>query len=309
MVESKRSIQSFNPHNRRKEQRLLLEAMKDCTFTPKTNGIKPDMQAAAVYLDMSPFERLSQPTRTYSNSGLWPDKKGTKAGGKSKMSQGFYERNMQHLERKKIHRERMLQLEKQKMGNPKLNKVSVSLTGGSSFMDRLEKDSTRRSQERLRREEQQAKLSANCTFTPKINIMSQNLKGRSVAEMSEGDTAMKTTKLELARMYARKQELSTVTFRPKRKTKNNFWDNRAQSTIKQLNSDPTKYTEMLSKMREKKKEKIRRHEKEKQDAELEQCTFKPKVHEPPEYVKSTLANRSLSRRKREPPAQEKPSWR
>eukprot|EP00471_Norrisiella_sphaerica_P006935 CAMPEP_0184491526 /NCGR_PEP_ID=MMETSP0113_2-20130426/20604_1 /TAXON_ID=91329 /ORGANISM="Norrisiella sphaerica, Strain BC52" /LENGTH=644 /DNA_ID=CAMNT_0026875931 /DNA_START=301 /DNA_END=2232 /DNA_ORIENTATION=+ len=301
MVPKNRSLQSYSQRSKKTEQRVLEDAMKECTFAPQTNKVKKHMRAANLYLEMTPFERLSQPVQKYTNDETWPDEYGnypvdsTRMVNKTRrpiaskdvkpLSPSFLERSKRHLEKRDKTVEEHILRESQELYKPKLNKKSVKMARSKGgFYDRLEKESTRRSLTHSLREQAKNQLEEDCTFSPNINIMSKNLKGRSTQEMSGGDIALKTSKLELARMYARKQELNEVTFKPQRHTKNNYWDNAVESRIK-IASEPHSYTERVLEMRARREEVLKRKKAEKERLELEKCTFRPETKEAPEFVR------------------------
>lgn len=295
MVKRNKSLQAYNNRSKKNEARVLEDVMKECTFTPQINKVKKSMQAATLYLEMHPFERLSQPQQKYHNDEVWPEDNGTipsvsasKTNSPRKIkysvsSPSFLERSKKHLERKRKTVERHLAKENQELYKPRLNKKSVKIIK-SNFFDRLERESRKRSMKKTVRDQIKADPGDECTFKPQINIMSQNLKGRSFTEMSEGDVAIKTSRLELARMYARQKELSGVTFKPERKTKNNYWDTMAQSTLK-VATEPHNYTERVSQMQARKDSHLRRKQLEREEEELSSCTFRPETKEAPDFVK------------------------
>jgi len=311
MVSRNRSLQSYSQRSKRNEQRVLEEAMKDCTFTPQINKVKKHMQAANLYLEMTPFERLSQPCQRYSNDETWHDEGGghetfslvTASKKKAPLSPGFLKRTEEHIQRKKKTVERHLEKERQEFHRPRLNKKSVKIVQGTFFERMKQAKQRRESTTRL----QEGPDDAECTFSPRINIMSQNLKGRSAKEMSEGDYALKASKLELARMYQRKQELSDVTFRPERKTKNHYWDSMSESTLK-ISSEPHNFTERVAEMQARKEEKLRRRQVELEESELDKCTFKPKTKQAPEFVKR-IAESVKAVKKNQKKKKKKAEWR
>mmetsp|Transcript_25117 Transcript_25117/g.40578 ORF Transcript_25117/g.40578 Transcript_25117/m.40578 type:complete len:653 (+) Transcript_25117:165-2123(+) len=328
MVSRNRSLQSYSQRSKKNEQRVLEAAMRECTFMPKTNPVKKSMQAANLYLEMTPFERLSQPAQKYANNEMWPDEYGQypdeerpgRAREHSRISlvttgispknisapsPSFLERSRQHLERKQRTVEKLLAQEQERLYKPKLNKKSVKMARGK-FYDRLGKDVTKRTLSQTLREKAKDEVSRECTFSPQINIMSKNLKPRSRKEMSEGDVALRSSKLELARMYARKQELSNVTFKPQRHTKNRFWDNYAKSRIK-CTSEPHSYTERVMEMEARKQEHLERKKAELEERELGMCTFRPETKDAPEFVKR-IADSMKASKKNQKKKKIKPDW-
>mmetsp|Transcript_6960 Transcript_6960/g.9584 ORF Transcript_6960/g.9584 Transcript_6960/m.9584 type:complete len:126 (+) Transcript_6960:3-380(+) len=124
--------------------------------------------------------------------------------------------------------------------------------------------------------------------------------------MSEGDVVLRSSKLELARMYARKQELSNVTFKPQRHTKNRFWDNYATSRIK-CTSEPHSYTERVLEMEARKKEHLEKKKAELEEKELDMCTFRPETKDAPEFVKRIADSMKASKRNKKN-KKIKPDW-
>ena len=296
------------------EQRVLQDAMRECTFTPKTNKVKKSMKAANLYLQMEAFERLSQPlhdnqSQNHGGEGNFDQSHdGSESYGEygygyegqidryqisepldvdniKPSSPSFLKRWEESQKKKQQTVKKLLEQEKRQYYKPKLNKKSIKLVK-EDFYSRLAR--SQQKSQTLRENLERRYMGKEYTFKPKINIMSKNLKGRTVKDMSEGDVALKTSKLELARMYARKHELGDVTFKPTRHTKDKYWDSIAQSKLK-IASEPHLYADRVLEMRAKHEDFVKTAQLQKSQVDMAECTFEPEIHDTPEFIKRIAA--------------------
>ncbi len=313
-----RDLDQYYAHRGDASARVLSEIMRECTFKPKIKGVRKGMQAANLYLETAAHERLSQPVRRYTNEEAWPAEYGEDVGARARASStkkskrpsvsspSFLRRSKAHLERKKSTVQQHLQREAMELYRPRLNKKSVKMVK-QSFLTRLKKDQARRKRKESQLKEQAALEVQSLPFRPAINTISKNLRARTFDEMSEGDVALKNSKIELARMYARKKELDGVTFKPERKTRNKKWDARANSTLR-IASEPHNYVERIQQKMQRKTMKLERKRSQLEEWELQDCTFAPDTKELPDFVRR-IADSVKAAKAGKPKEQPRPGWR
>jgi hypothetical protein len=295
-----------------------LDAMKECTFRPKVNGVRKGMEAANRYLEMSCFDRLSRPiiskkddddddddeksslldmdtfmTRTRrgeDESSSFSSNNSSSSKKPRKSIKKFLQRQEQHLIMKEKHIEDKKQMEA-KAHQPAICKKSKKICEErGTFMQRLEQQSLR-TRVRLRREKD--RKDPNCTFRPKITNIAKKTRARTVRELSDGDANRRETTRRVLKLKADQELMNELTFKPKLSIETKLAP-RAQGRLQILKA-PHTYVRRMKRAAKMKQEQQRRKA---QDAELDEfseCTFHPKIHDAPAYVKKIARSMSLSR--------------
>ena len=160
------------------------------------------------------------------------------------------------------------------------------------FLDRVERDVLRRTDS-----EHKAVTAKDymCTFQPQVSKKVENMKGRSVYEMSRGDSLRRETSRRMMKMRVEREEHEELTFQPEISDVGR----RVQSSLK-LKEDPAFFLQHYKGLEH---GKARRREVEQQhrvQQELVECTFTPQTRDCPGYVKRIArsmhqlkANRSM----------------
>jgi hypothetical protein len=168
------------------------------------------------------------------------------------------------------------------------------------FIDRVQRDVLRREQS------ESIKLTARgtdkeCSFRPEVSKKADQMRSRSVYELSRGDAHKQETNRRLLRLKNEQEELRNLTFQPRMATSPS---RQARSSL-QLRDNPGGFMERhmnTLKQNDAERKKILEH---RQQEELELCTFLPKTKDCPAYVKRIA--RSLSVVKRSQAGEEHPS--
>lgn len=168
--------------------------------------------------------------------------------------------------------------------------------------------------ERRRALEQQKQLSVgdeNCTFRPKINSKSNEVRSRSIFELSTADHQRKENNRRALQLEAEQNELVNMTFQPKISNRGK----REGKSVLQLSSDNSQFVEWLKQNNLKKEQKRLEIMREREEAEARDCTFSPKTTECPAYVKRIALSMSIVKAARNStselldPEASKPQWR
>jgi hypothetical protein len=118
-------------------------------------------------------------------------------------------------------------------------------------------------------------------------------RGRSVDELSYGDAMRRKAHLEALRLQAEQRELEGATFQPQLFTSS--LGDKVNGRLRIL-SDSDSYIDRLREERNLKQEKALVLARERERKELENCTFRPQIHDAPDYVKRIAKAVSLSRK-------------
>jgi hypothetical protein len=138
---------------------------------------------------------------------------------------------------------------------------------------------------------------------PAINPASRARRRRSVTDMSRGDALKKETATRLLRLRLEQEGLEGVTFKPAINESRH-----AEGRLKVL-SEPETYVARLSAEAASQAEKARRAVSTAEVSELAECTFTPKVHDAPAYIKKIARHMHLSRAVKAPEPAAKAEWR
>lgn len=202
--------------------------------------------------------------------------------------------------------------------NPRINRKSEKIVKrkNGNFFDRLKVEVERRTkkQDAFASPQGESRMLYNeekeCTFEPKINRISKKLPGRSVHQMSAGELERRKRKAEMKKKMLESRELEGFEFKPRLNRKPG-----AKSFLR-VQTDPESYMNRIRHMSERQEERIKTAMMEREQRELEKCTFQPKIHEAPEFVKRiarSMANlREVESQMNESSmtgAQQRPDWR
>lgn len=304
-------------------QTHLQEQESECTFHPKTNGVNKHRFSTGgqMYLSTNPFERLSKavtPVKTQ-EAGSQDD-----ISARSRLSFGsttsskrpssaslrnseisfeqFWERHVGR-ENKKKQKIEFLASKLEPTHQPELNKKSLQMVRNKAdFLTRVQHHLSKKEEKINNKQEVPEK---DCTFQPKINAASKKLPARTFEDMSLGDYERVqknvTQKKEMLEDYHR----SALTFQPQTTGNKNY----NVSSFLRLREDPDNYLKRLREMEDKKKAKIESMKEELENKELSHCTFRPKTHDAPDYVKRISESMKLLAKSQKSEEPQKPEWR
>ncbi|CAE7670056.1 unnamed protein product, partial [Symbiodinium microadriaticum] len=150
-------------------------------------------------------------------------------------------------------------------------------------------------------------VDAECSFHPEVSRRAQNMRPRSVYEMSRGDLHKKETNSRILRLRTEQEELKNLTFQPQLSAAKS---RKARSSL-QLQSNPGGFLERH--MIEMRQQDLDRNkiQQTRAESEMKDCTFTPLTKECPAYVKRiarSLAVVRAARSQEGPVAPAKPQW-
>lgn len=190
---------------------------------------------------------------------------------------------------------------------PRLCRRSVEMVSAEThgtFLERMAKKAVLREHANQQERARVAK-SADCTFEPKINRHSKQMPRRSYSEMSRGDALKRETAQRLMKLKLEQDEIGQFEFAPKINDKSR----QAQGKLRVLD-DPETYVERVHREQAIQAERARQQALQAESTEYDECTFKPEVHDAPEYIKRIAKTMALTRAARPPsPSQQNPRWR
>jgi hypothetical protein len=172
------------------------------------------------------------------------------------------------------------------------------------FIDRVQRDVLRREQA------ENLKLTARgtdkeCSFRPEVSKRADQMRSRSVYELSRGDAHKQETSRRLLRLKTEQEELRNLTFQPRMATSPS---RQARSSL-QLRENPGGFMERhmnTLKQNDAERKKILQQ---RQQEELQSCTFMPKTRDCPAYVKRIARSLSVVKKSQAGGDQpSKPQW-
>eukprot|EP00756_Hemistasia_phaeocysticola_P009788 Hpha_TRINITY_DN14949_c3_g2::TRINITY_DN14949_c3_g2_i1::g.144174::m.144174 len=286
-----------------------------CTFRPRINA-RFRHDATRDYVETDAFERLSRPTtptRGIRHADRWrtPQSRTDETESVDKLRQqeeGFFVRLREQADKKANRMQELTAVYHGEAFEPDLNPHSRELIerrGRPDFWYRQEEFSQRRrhridgrdvSQEPSNVSTQARLFSTpgptpvECTFQPTITPAAARLKGRSCYQMSQGDAERQEAQLKREREQKVKEEMKECTFQPK------LGDGRYSSPNKSaIASDPERYSAWVRSRLEQREQQLEHERKEKREKEEKECTFAPKIHEAPGYIRTIAASVSLAK--------------
>lgn len=221
--------------------------------------------------------------------------------------QSFLGRQNQSLMKKERRVEELsnsLQPETRSYVNNKSRKI-VEESHKGEFIDRVQRDVLRREQS------ESLKLTARgtdkeCSFRPEVSKRADNMRSRSVYELSRGDAHKQETNRRLLRLKNEQEELRNLTFQPRLATS----PSRQTRSALQLRDNPGGFMERhINTLKQNELERKKILEQREQE-ELQSCTFLPKTKDCPAYVKRIARSLSVVKRSHagENQLPSKPQW-
>jgi hypothetical protein len=175
---------------------------------------------------------------------------------------------------------------------PKVSKPAQQLNRGD-FLVRVENEVQRRLSKEQR---QEVEAVQQYSFKPDINKKSENMRSRSVFELSRGDALRKEANNRMLKLKADQEELAGVTLQPAISSKAKELGKSYLKVIKDENSQ--QYLEWLKEKEKKLQEKREMEQKRREEAEVAGCTFAPKTIECPAYIKRIKNSMDLVKKAR-----------
>ena len=152
--------------------------------------------------------------------------------------------------------------------------------GETPFLERVAAEVVRREQQQQRKERRSRRMEvSDCTFEPVVTRRSQQMPRRSPRQMSLHDAQRREATRRLAKMRLAQRESYDLTFRPQMQARKKD----AKGTIN-AKDDPDGYVQMQAERQRKKAESARLASVQRQQRELEECSFQPKTKQLPTYI-------------------------
>ncbi|KAG2375059.1 hypothetical protein C9374_010063 [Naegleria lovaniensis] len=279
-------------------ENLKAEKMKECSFRPniivdptvqprylncssakKTTKGEPSCPSSERTPSLEPSSRPSSSCSYLKRPGSAPSFRGSRQCDSfnigSDMSSRdsfaeFMERQHNTLKRKE-EKVKSLKSSLECCHKPTINRMSQNITKHSHHQrieDRVQNEKQRKE---IQEKYMKAMATKDCTFKPRINKTSKQLPSRTAEEMSKGDLETKQQKMEEAKKMVREKELKDVTFFPKTNR-----EVTARSVLR-VSTDPDSYLERLRLQQEKAERRKNILLKEKEEKEMAECSFRPKL--------------------------------
>eukprot|EP01028_Stygiella_incarcerata_P001006 TRINITY_DN1161_c0_g1_i2.p1 TRINITY_DN1161_c0_g1~~TRINITY_DN1161_c0_g1_i2.p1 ORF type:complete len:867 (-),score=315.19 TRINITY_DN1161_c0_g1_i2:247-2847(-) len=229
--------------------------------------------------------------------------------------QAFLARQQQALKEKEEKRVALLESMEQ-VRKPKICSKSkrILMQSGDADFFRRQRRTLDAKEKKSRASLDPSHIDENCTFRPRINAISQFMRGRTAEELSRGDFERKKARLEGLRLEGEQREMEEVTFAPTSKMVQppRFASKSATQGRLRLSSESHTYLQRLKDEARRKKERIQEMVGKKEKREMEECTFRPVVHDAPAYVKRIARSMALARGSRTerdfPEEHQQPAW-
>ncbi len=176
-------------------------------------------------------------------------------------------------------------------------------TNRGDFLERVARDSQRRIHESIKK--QTISAAEQNSFNPELSKKAEKMRPRSVYEMSRGDLLKKETSQRLLKLRMEQEELKKLTFQPQVSK----MAQKSRSTL-QLRDDPDGFIKRHMKS-ERDKEAFRTAMlRQREENDVQGCTFQPMTKECPPYIKRIARSLSIVKAARtvEPPPA-RPDWR
>lgn len=122
----------------------------------------------------------------------------------------------------------------------------------------------------------------NCTFKPQILAKSENLRPRSVYELSRGDAVKREANQKMTKLRSEQEQLAEVTFQP---VISKYAEKSHSKSLLNTNKNPKEFLDHYHREQTKLKDARVTSAKVREKKELEGCTFTPKTTACPAYIK------------------------
>jgi len=203
-------------------------------------------------------------------------------------------RRHQGREAKKQEKLKYIAASMESQHKPHLNRASLAMAkkrGRQSIYERaIAKEKEKKAKAKKIAEQDLKK----CTFQPKINRVSKKMQGRTVEEMSQGDYQRAKLRTQERKLQLQKKD-DEHSYKPQL---NSY--KKVQSCLRVNSSDTAAYLKRVQDMEEKRLQKLKEMQDNQKRREMENCTFKPQVHEAPEYISKIAASMALLKTQQSP---------
>ena len=271
---------------------------------PRINELPESFVSAKMYLDQPAHERLacSRALSRTRGPAVEPADRGRQRSRRMQPSaagfDSFWKRQQETVARRQksvaaLEAEQAAALTHQPVITAAASKL-VASTGSSSFISRYYSSAAKRELSRTLSDLEAAGLGgvpAECTFRPRISRKAAKRAPRTVQELSHGDLAKRKAEQAAAAAALEAEKDDELTFEPALNLRANA---RVQGALR-VRDDPHSYVERVERARAKREASKRAAAAQRAAAELEDCTFRPRVHDAPEYVKRIAASRRVSK--------------
>ncbi len=308
-------------------------AAKDWAFAPETNVVDVGRYArAAEYLKKGVVERLTSASDPKHRHALSKAKREEEAD-RVRLNDSVATTGTRNKEeaKKEFHeflaRQNALQIRKKENVErgfaemtpgfkPSICKGSREIhdsSGRGTFLQRVERDEVRRDQMAVTREVQGSQVPVDCTFTPAILAKSSKKTARTPRDMSLGDAEAREASNRALRLRVEAEQLCKFSFKPTMNTTYQTVGGRKEPASGRLQvlANPDGYVGRIEDDRRKKELEVKRRKEEDERKELEQCTFRPKTTDCPQYVKRIAHSMQIARAHRDkiyPQKAQIPTW-
>jgi hypothetical protein len=267
----------------------------DCTFTPRINKKAYGERSTSTqrYLDDHVFLRLATaPVPSPAPTARAPSKVLSAQDAKkfADRMQEFKNRQQRKVNRTIEEENAALQF------TPRLAKKSTEIakatTPFSQRLDRTHANNTSRGTT----QSYEARDAAECTFTPRINeysSVSAVPRSHTPDELCYHWNDRRAKRLAAAREEQQRHELESITFAPRTTSPPPHCN---VSSRKSMISQPTLYMQRVTAEQVRQERLQQEHRRVMQSKEMAECTFKPSIHEAPQYVHSIAASMALARK-------------
>uniref|UniRef100_A0A7S3K3P5 Uncharacterized protein n=1 Tax=Aureoumbra lagunensis TaxID=44058 RepID=A0A7S3K3P5_9STRA len=281
--------------------------LQECTFTPRTNQVRQNMDLAKTYLATNVFERLTARRRPNSSDDGDISPRSVASTPNQKATWNAFLARQRAFENKKSQHVNELKLKSTPKFSPHIHSSDGSKNyttprrrhsfssadiSSTDFFDRLAIDSRRRDSRHFIKSAKPSRDEIECTFQPCITPKAaRRSDSRSFDELSTGDALRRDTSRRLLKLKL--EQTNQPTFKPTLSTKRN--SPHVESKLR-LTSAPESYLERLKREHEKRLEHRRRLQEELDRQQLQEATFEPKTTKCPTYIKRIARGMALAKR-------------
>jgi len=326
--------------NPRKKAATVREMFAECTFEPVTNRVPAHMQSAREYLKDDVINRLTSapppPPPPESDSGPAPaaapqpeydewgehnsnadtntnaeasnadavkkasfkeflTRQGTRGSKQKKLVEKFWSDNKKHANSTFVAPGSKRILEQHRVSD-------------TPFLMRMQAEQVRRQQVHDRKYvASREREVADCTFSPEINLKSQERMGRDAEMLSTVDAQKRATTVRLARMRKEADEAREMTFQPTMIARASRGKGRLN-----VGEDPERYMALQKEWERQKNDERSRRKAEDASREMQECSFSPATKKLPVFIqRMAVAHREAVRVKtlNSPEDRRRPDWR
>ncbi|KAJ8601263.1 hypothetical protein CTAYLR_003280 [Chrysophaeum taylorii] len=261
----------------------------DCTFVPRVNGVRDDMDLAKSYLSDGVFDRLTRPRKSSTPRDDASEDASSAKTAATRVSVDKFLARQAAFDAKRARRVDSLRDSSKPAFKPELASGSRTST---DFMERLAV-SARRRDRRFSESFRDDDDDDECTFAPTISDAASRKPRRSVDELSAGDALRRETSRRLLKLKADHDERARHSFKPDLVASSRAKPH-AESKLR-ITSAPDTYLDRLRRENEKRLENRRRQQREQDRRELRDATFEPRTTKCPTYIKRIARGMALAK--------------